>query len=94
MLLPAPRVAVASGANQPTLHMALSHSAWVTSAHEKRLPRAATRRGSARRPGHLVINTDVVYRTVDFRDASAWPRSQDRRHAAKQRRVARAIDAT
>jgi hypothetical protein len=49
--------------------MAPSHSSWATSVHEQLLPCAATRRGPARRPGHLVVKTDVAYRTVDFPDA-------------------------
>ena len=69
MLLPAPGIAVASGVNQPTLHGTIPLDLGHLGPHEQHLPGAAARRGPARRPGPLVINTAVVYRTVDLRDA-------------------------
>jgi hypothetical protein len=70
MLLPAPGVAVASAANQSSLHMAPSHSSWATSAlMSSACPAQPPREALPADQVTLVINPDVVYRTADLRDA-------------------------
>jgi hypothetical protein len=71
-LLPAPGVATASGLKHLALHARVPLDLGHLDPHEPSLACAAARRGTARRPGDVVINT-CRCSTVDLRDAGCVP---------------------